>query len=430
MASGRRPNRAATIVPGHEASSVSPFIHERSVKTQRDLGQYMTPEHLTQQMCDQVRRPAAAWSVFDPACGNGNLLVAAARRMLVAGVTNLRSRIMGLDIDPQMVATTRARLADLMGCGTDEVRVYEADFLTVSAIPLLREWSQFAFDYNLVLSNPPYGRSREYQFFLRCSEISPSHSELIFLIPLAFLDRIHGVHAIPFEGRPMAVTTGHAIIRHEVGATFRIASVRDHQRNMRQFNVLTGVKLYELGAGQPPQTEAVLGAKPYSSRQRQPGWWPCVRTGDVHPFVVELGRLWVDYGPHLAHPKDLNRFRGPRLFVRRVPVWRTRHLAAAYIDELALCAGDVLIVRHTTDDPSLLKGLCAFLNGPLAANAIFEHRPSVRYRTSFPKISAKDLNYLLDTVVPQDRALFDLAAADTITPLSAQLTIPHNATTH
>lgn len=288
--------------------------------------------------------------------------------------------------------------------------VREGDFLQLTDTPLLGDpFASFDWFYNTVLSNPPYGQGREYAFFARCDALAPLGTELIFLVPLAFLDRTQGVQVIPLDGRPMGVTTGHAVVRHVAGQPFKVGRVRSHTANQREFDVLSGVKLYELGAGDPPQTNEILKKKPYSSPNEHPGWWPCVRTGDVQPFRVTLGRLWVDYGPHLAHPKDPERFLGPRLFVRRMPIWATRQLGAAYTDVPALCAGDVLVVRHREDDAEVLRGLSVYLNSPEAAEQVLHHRPSVRYRVSFPKISAKDLNRLLDANVPSDDELRNLA---------------------
>ncbi|MCI0527147.1 MAG: hypothetical protein L0Y56_06860, partial [Nitrospira sp.] len=243
-------------------------------------------------------------------------------------------------------------------------------------------------------------------------------------VPLAFLDRVTGVTGVPLNGRPMGVTTGHAIIYHVNGHPYYINQVKGLQANCRSFTVLSGVKLYELGAGIPPQTKKIIKARPFSSEMHHPGWLPCLRTGDIQPFSIAVGRLWVNYGPHLAHPKDLERFTGPRLFVRRVPIWATRQLGAAYIEQQALCAGDVLVIRQDNNNRELLQGLCVFLNSSRAGEVILNNRPSVRYRISYPKISAKDLNLLLELYAPNDddlRALVQKGFQQQVTNLEAKM---------
>jgi len=385
-----------SALPSMASSSVS----NGSVSRYKNLGQHMTPAVLAKQMADLIKLPISEWCVIDPACGDGNLLLAVIDRMQAAGLTDIEQRIIGVDVDPKMVAAAKIRLAAKIGCTTSEVKVFHQDFLDATPSNLFNQPVYARFGCNVVISNPPYGQSREYDFFELCSWVFPKGTELIFLMPLAFLDRVNGIQNIPLNGRPMGVTTGHAIVYHKAGDPFVFRSVKENQSNSSAFSVLSGVKLYEVGGGVPPQSEAVVREKPFSSDEPKNGFIPCLRTGDIHAFEYELGRMFVNYGKHLAHPKELTRFQGPRVFVRRVPIWAERQLGAVYIEETALCAGDVLVIRHNDDDVELLKGLCVFLNSAKAADTILSNRPSLRYRDSFPKISAKDINALIEEKVP------------------------------
>lgn len=406
----RSPTTDVVQAPTQPAFPGSP---RRPARRPDDLGQHMTPLTVARQMVTLVRRPVSDWRAFDPACGDGNLLIAAAERMLDSGISDVAGRIGGTDIDPAMVKLARQRLADVLRVEPTRVNITQSDFLAQTGAALFA-WRELDLrEYNLLLSNPPYGRGREYDFFRQCAGGMIKGAELIFLMPLSFLDRVEGPLCVPLDGRPLGVTTGHAIVRHVCGDPYRVRPVKENQANRSDFVVLSGLKLYELGAGTPPQTEEVVHAKPYSSVEPRPGWLPCVRTGDIHPNRYVTGRLFVSYGPQLAHPKDLERFSGPRLFVRRVPIWQDRQLGAVYLEDVVLCAGDVLVVRHREDDPELLKGLCHFLNSPEAAEAVLAHRPSVRFRDSFPKLSAKDINLLLDQRAPDATALRRLARSRT-----------------
>ena len=380
-----------------------------TIPRQRVMGQYMTPASVADLMVATMKRAPASWRVLDPACGDGNLLLAVARHLAAAGVSDVVNRIAGIDIDPAMLACARHRLSEQLDCDPGLLRLWHGDFLDAVQPSLLEGPPLSPADFNVIISNPPYGRSREYLFFEAVCRHFRKGTELVFLVPLAFLDRVEGVWSAPLDGRPLGVTTGHAIVHHVAGAPFRLNAVRRYAENSTPFSVLSGVKLYEIGAGVPPQSEGVVKAKPFSTDSPKPGWIPCVRTGDIHPYQIEMNRMWVRYGDHLAHPKDLERFTGPRLFVRRMPIWSTRQLGAAYVSDQALCAGDVLVVRHIDDDPVQLRGLCVFLNSPEAAEFILDARPSVRHRDSYPKISGKDLNRLLDSRLPDRRSLAKLA---------------------
>lgn len=376
---------------------------------QYNLGQYMTTPLVAQKMCNLVKAPVSTWQVLDPACGDGNLLMAAAECMVGEGVEHVTSRLIGFDIDPRMVSEAKRRLAALLTVSPEEIKVFQADFLEVATKPLA--WTLFsAVEPNVILSNPPYGKQRELKFFESCYKAFGKSTELVFLMPLSFLDNVGGVSVQPLKGRPLKVTTGHAIVTHRIGEPYRVRPQKGLQSNSSPFKVLSGIKLYEKGAGEPPQSDHVLATKPYSSTVYKPGWWPCVRTGDIGQNTITIGRLWVHYGAHLAHPKDEYRFTGPRLFVRRVPLWSPRRLAAVFCNEKVICAGDVLVVKHLTDSPLLLKGLAIFLNSTSAMKHIFEHRPSVQHRDSYPKISVKDLNFLLENFLPSEKELLDLGA--------------------
>jgi hypothetical protein len=317
--------------------------------------------------------------ILDPAVGKGELLSAAVERADALGVTETSP--WGIDLDPEMACLARDRL--------DQASVVESDFLKFDLCKI---------DPTFIIANPPYGAGRELQFFVRCDAQARPGTLMVFLMPLSFLDRVRGPLVYPIDGRPLGVTTGHAIVVHRAGEPFEVLPVRGTAQDgsARSFEVLTGLKLYERGAGTPPQTEEMVRGRVYSSDVELPGWLPCLRTGDVQLTGVQPGRLWVRYGDHLASPKSLNRFTGPRLILRRMPIWSTRRLCAVYTDVTALCAGDLLIVKHPDDDRDALQELAEWLCGEECAELIHGHRPSVKLRDSYPKISAKDVHWLLN----------------------------------
>jgi predicted RNA methylase len=377
---------------------------------QHRLGQFMTPSSVADLMCDRISTDPSEWFVLDPACGDGNLLVAAAKRLLEANVPKPEGRLFGFDIDQGMTEKAKAQLSAVLDVEHDNLNIFNDDFLSVLSPTLFtNESHDFLSQINLVLANPPYRKNLELEFFERVDQYFSDKSEMIFLLPLAFVDRVTGIKYEPLDGRPLGVTTGHVIVKHWAGNPFSKSKVVEPLANSSPFTVHTGVKLYAKGEGNPPQTKETVDKKPFSSGTPIEGWLPCLRTGDIQPFAYTTDRLWVNYGDHLAHPKEFSRFKGPHIFIRRVPIWKTKRLAAALCLETVLCAGDVLLIRHSENDQELLKGLCVFLNSQIAADHIFERRPSIRLRDSYPKISGKDLNYLLENYAPADTQLRLLA---------------------
>lgn len=371
----------------------------------------MTPPAIAKQMCSFVEIPCSDWVVLDPSCGDGNLLMAAAEIMLEKGVKDVCARLIGFDIDDEMVSKTKSRLSQLLNCLPSALNIYHQDFLSVQHEDLLSSNStKLLANVTVVLSNPPYGITREYKFFDHAHHMVSARAILIFLVPLAFIDRIIGVSFIPLSGRPMGVTTGHAITKSTGGQHYKFKSVKGLNENSTSFIVESGIKLYAVGSGSPPQTKEIVEAKPYSSVTPLEGWLPCVRTGDVQPFKLIIERLWVSYGQHLAHPKIIERFTGPKIFLRRMPTWANKKFSAVFDTSVVLCAGDILVIRHRDQDSELLKGLCMYLNSKEAADFIFSQRPSLGLRDSFPKISATDVNALLKECCPLEVDLRALAA--------------------
>lgn len=365
---------------------------------QYEMGQYMTPPGIAQDLIRYIRKPPSDWVVYDPACGEGSLLIAAIQAMKAAGVERIKDRIIGTDIDPEMVAKARINICNELSTSADELLIEKHDFLNNATSPLFSDLFALGKVVNIVLTNPPYAKNREYAFFDRCNELARIGTELLFIMPLSFMDRVIGVECVPLKGKPFGVTTGHCFALHSAGKRYSYQTQKGAQTNSTIFTVNVGAKLYEYGSGTPPQTKDILRMKPYSSSIPIPGWLPCYRTGDIHQFKINPPRLWISYGLHLAHPKNKSLFKGPKLFVRRVPIWKNRRVGAAYTEEDSICAGDVLVVKCLGDDIELLKGLCVFLNSPEAAEKLLRQRPTLEHRDSFPKFSAKDINFLLDSM--------------------------------
>jgi hypothetical protein len=364
----------------------------------------MTPQPVARQMADLIVPNGDRQLVLDPAAGEGALLAAARERL--AGCTDPQTiHLVGVEIDARLAGVADERLKRpararstimiddfLQGGQTGESQLLE----------VLRAAT-------IVIANPPYGDGREYEFFCVCNDLCAPGTQLIFLVPLEFADRVQGlVSVVALRGRPLGVTTGHAIVRHIAGTPVTMRPARG-SLSAGRFTVLTGIKLYERGGGRPKQTQATIEDRPFSSSDARQGWLPCVRTGDIQRQAVTLGRLWVDYGDHLAHPKDLARFTGPKLFVRRMPIWKERAIGAAFLARTALCASDVLVVREASDDAAQLRGLCQWLSGSDTASLMHERKPLLTLRDSFPKFSGKDLAAVLRNA-PDHDSLYALDA--------------------
>jgi predicted type IV restriction endonuclease len=82
--------------------------------------------------------------------------------------------------------------------------------------------------------------------------------------------------------------------------------------------VKAGVKMYEKGKGNPPQTATTMKERPFSVKGRCPGGWRALYRGsDISRYRMEHPSEFVDYGPWLAAPRAPQLFAGPKILMRR-----------------------------------------------------------------------------------------------------------------
>lgn len=143
------------IVQASNPSEVLADVYEQLVSqvARRDLGQFATPNHISQFM--------ASWAitdqddkVLDPGIGAGQLAYQALHRKMSQGCQSPMPDITGVDVDEIAItmAATALKLAD--GQGTPDL--YHHDFIRFSPI-YSGSQSQYK-AYDAVISNPPYLR--------------------------------------------------------------------------------------------------------------------------------------------------------------------------------------------------------------------------------------------------------------------------------
>lgn len=82
--------------------------------------------------------------------------------------------------------------------------------------------------------------------------------------------------------------------------------------------VKAGVKLYERGKGSPPQDEAIIRERPYTTKGVPPaGWRPLIRGTHVDRYRLMDSDEYVSYGEWLAAPRSPELFESPKILMRR-----------------------------------------------------------------------------------------------------------------
>lgn len=84
------------------------------------------------------------------------------------------------------------------------------------------------------------------------------------------------------------------------------------------FKVTTGIELYGIGKGIPPQTAQTLKDKPFTSfEKKDDSWIPLIRGTDINRYATVWHGEYVKYGEWLRVPKSIDLFAREKLFIRR-----------------------------------------------------------------------------------------------------------------
>ncbi|MFO7946363.1 MAG: N-6 DNA methylase, partial [Armatimonadota bacterium] len=99
-------------------------------------------------------------------------------------------------------------------------------------------------------------------------------------------------------------------------------------------DVQYGIKAYQVGKGEPPQTPEIRDEKPYTAQdQRGPEWTPFLHGEDVDRYQINWnGDRWIHHGDWLAEPRPETVWEGPRLLFRKV---FGRTLIGTYLEDHA-----------------------------------------------------------------------------------------------
>ena len=150
-------------------------------------------------------------------------------------------------------------------------------------------------------------------------------------------------------------------------------------------DVSQGLIAYDAHQG---QDEATIKNRIYHkdhATERTSRW---INGEDVRPFRMRWnGRDYVEYGPHLANPRQKKYFTQPRVLVREIT---NPTIYAAYTEEEAYNDPAVINILEAPDSRFELRALEGILNSKLATYYHFNTSPKAT-RGEFPKILIDDI---------------------------------------
>ncbi|MDR1142230.1 MAG: N-6 DNA methylase, partial [Planctomycetaceae bacterium] len=121
-------------------------------------------------------------------------------------------------------------------------------------------------------------------------------------------------------------------------------------RQLKDFcNVYNGVKPFEKGKGNPPQSDRTVKEKPFVSEGKKPNknWSPLLRGSLIHRYINRWdNNYWIQYGEWLAAPRD------PAIFnaANKIVIRQTgESLIATHIGQGIICRNNLHIVINNSN---------------------------------------------------------------------------------
>lgn len=151
-----------------------------------------------------------------------------------------------------------------------------------------------------------------------------------------------------------------------------------------------GMKPYELGTGDPPQTKEMMKEKIYDSKiEHDESWLPLLKARNVKYYKLMWHGDWIKYGRNLAAPRKRDLFEGPRILIQRII--SSDKISGCYTDEPFICNTDVITLSpKNNSDKNNLYWLLGIILSKLCASHLKSTNVNLD-RAAFPKINVNTL---------------------------------------
>jgi hypothetical protein len=154
-------------------------------------------------------------------------------------------------------------------------------------------------------------------------------------------------------------------------------------------DILYGIKAYQVGKGNPPQTRHICETKPFTAKKKG--------SREFLPFYdgKHIGRYqtfwrsnnWIKYGRWLAEPRNPTKFKGEKILARKI---MGRTLIATYVPETSYCNTLLYVIKLKGRYASISKYVLGILNSSFIGWYI-RNRLQISQEDVFPQILIKDL---------------------------------------
>lgn len=159
--------------------------------------------------------------------------------------------------------------------------------------------------------------------------------------------------------------------------------------------IFSGIKAYEVGKGNPPQSEKIRDSKPFTSEKQQSiDWQPFYDGKHIGRYqLLWKSNNWIHYGKWLAAARNPENFIGEKILIRKIT---GKTLIATYIPFTSYC-NTLLFVLKITGNSVSYTSLTGLLNSSLIG-WYFRKKFQISDNDTFPQIMIRDI---LEFPVPE-----------------------------
>ncbi|MCF6147935.1 MAG: hypothetical protein E3K37_04670 [Candidatus Kuenenia sp.] len=179
-------------------------------------------------------------------------------------------------------------------------------------------------------------------------------------------------------------------VSSNIAETNILTRIESENKTLSQFaKMFSGIKTYEVGKGNPPQTEEIRNRKPFTSGKKEENSWSPFYDGKHigrYEFLWKEDN-WINYGCWLAAPREPENFKGEKILIRKI-VGKT--LLATYVSETSYCNTLLFVLKIKNNITLNYYYLIGVLNSQFIG-WYFRKKFQISADNTFPQIMIRDI---------------------------------------
>ena len=168
--------------------------------------------------------------------------------------------------------------------------------------------------------------------------------------------------------------------------------IKDNSNKLSEyFQVMGGIKEYQVGKGKPPQTKEMKELNIFNSSEKVDDTYiPEIRGKHLSRFGINWKNEYVSYGVWLAEPRDIKYFIGEKILIRQIPA--KTHLVCGYTKDDFIIDQSAYSIKQLNGGDVFCKYVLALLNSKLIF--WFFRNENNEFDSLFPKIKSGEIKNL------------------------------------